>query len=762
MNNNFDFIQEYLEKMTIIQKKLVELLEKGEDNAITSFINHIREDKTFEFNSIIHLISVISNYYHRTSSFLSKIYKILSELKKDIINHFSNYEIFVIFRKNKLILLYLLEEKILIPDQTISNIISSEKYYIKKYPHYFLPEFKSFFTTEFIQRVSEESNDAFQKDPQLFYQKRKNGQNDGYLYQLIRDDSISEFVKHITFNHISFTTATVKPSIFETNSFLLKNEATLIEYSAFFGSSKIFNFLVNKKTKIKESLWMYSIYGNNPYIIHFLEENHIISDESDFYQKVYIKAVKCHHNDIMNYIKNLYYEEQKNKDNLNDIISVIKYYNFEAFPSNILDYISTEFLIASQNLPLFQLWLEKQKIDLNEKINGNISFLQYAALVNNIELCLLLLKQPETDVNFKSVCCQEEIFDNKILIRKCEDEKTALNEAIEKNNFEIVYFLLLHPDIKVNLMTNHRVIHFNSKSMSTITDELTPLEVAISKENADVVKLLLTNKDIDINQITTYSRYNNTKKIEETNEQKTAISYAISYDSFEIQKLLLEREELNVIMKLRSSTCDTNEYIDGKRVDPFDKNNQYFIKKEIKKKIKDKSYLLLAILDNKIEVVKLLLSKGIDVNTELISIQDDIAILDTMTNGSNSIDYSQNSIDEYNDDLDGLNKNIEVFKINAKSKFTKKKSQKKYNHKYFNIDKSERKGNKKPKNQYFFEEIQLHENYSECDQEEEEAVEKIVFQEIDKIESQFSEVMFDQRIQIKCFFLMKFIIQFFF
>lgn len=56
------------------------------------------------------------------------------------------------------------------------------------------------------------------------------------------------------------------------NLFLIENEPTLIEYAAFFGSIKIFNYLRIHNVDLNSSLWIYSIHSNKIQMIHLLED----------------------------------------------------------------------------------------------------------------------------------------------------------------------------------------------------------------------------------------------------------------------------------------------------------------------------------------------------------------------------------------------------------------------------------------------------------------------------------------------------------
>ena len=66
----------------------------------------------------------------------------------------------------------------------------------------------------------------------------------------------------------------IPKSIYETNGFKKLNDATLIEYAAFFGSIQIFKYLQIKGVKLTPQLWYFAIHGKNllnfayPYFLH--------------------------------------------------------------------------------------------------------------------------------------------------------------------------------------------------------------------------------------------------------------------------------------------------------------------------------------------------------------------------------------------------------------------------------------------------------------------------------------------------------------
>lgn len=132
----------FVEKWLVERKKLHDFilgyLENDESDEINfqSFISsiepfYIQENKT-ELAIFLHLISYISKNHYQLHNFFKKIELILNYFHETISRHFSNFEVFNIFMKNKKILLFLFKEKIITPDINIAMIISKDKFKKKK------------------------------------------------------------------------------------------------------------------------------------------------------------------------------------------------------------------------------------------------------------------------------------------------------------------------------------------------------------------------------------------------------------------------------------------------------------------------------------------------------------------------------------------------------------------------------------------------------------------------------------------------------
>ena len=193
-------ITEYIDNNQKLQANILNFLDNSENNEENhQLIIQIIEDQKIGENknkltSLFHLITKISNNHHRFPYFFEKIQKILLDLKDSIIKNYTNYEIFHIFKSNKRLLLFLIEEKILKIDEKIVAFISNKpsfknmtfknlsfepdkieidnKYKDYNYFEYFAPEIKPFL------------QDLEVNIPENFDELRKLGENEFEKIQL--------------------------------------------------------------------------------------------------------------------------------------------------------------------------------------------------------------------------------------------------------------------------------------------------------------------------------------------------------------------------------------------------------------------------------------------------------------------------------------------------------------------------------------------------------------------------------------------------
>lgn len=320
----YDFFNEFINDEYSTEKNYKQL---------TSYFLNNGENEMF-----FHLILRFFKYHHRTPELFAKIKQIILYFKKDITGNFTNSEIFDIFKNDKQIILFLLEEKILSLEKEIIDIILSKSDKNgKRYCHYFYPEIKSKIEETEKINIEKQLQEVDLDILNHFEDKRQNGENDSLICSFIRNDSIEEFIAYT--QKINFDLKIEIPfSIFETNPFLLKKNPTIIEYSAFYGSIQIFEYLLNNDIEITPSVWIYAIHSDNAELIHILEERYCKT--IDFFDECFNEAIKCHHNEIAQYIMDNYLTEEKinfyaEKDFDNNYINnVIRYHNYHFFPNN--------------------------------------------------------------------------------------------------------------------------------------------------------------------------------------------------------------------------------------------------------------------------------------------------------------------------------------------------------------------------------------------------------------------------------------------
>ena len=331
-----------------------------------------------ELKIFLYYISKIADNHNRTKEFFKKIGEVLNLIHNEIKTFLSNFDIFDIFKSNPRMLLSLLQNNLLEADEIIFKYMM-KYYYEKKRDQYFAflyPEFKEFLSQEDVLYYEEKISNI--KQYEIY---RQEGENENYFCSLIRNDLIDEFVEFSTRVNLQLSSP-VPFSLFESNPFLFDKETTLIEYAAFYGSIKIFQYLRLQEVTLTPSLWLYAIHSNNPEIIHLLEELQVNPKDSTFYE-CFKEAIICHHNDVANYIKECkitrydenyllesQYDWQKRKSIHEHIFD---YYNFHFMNIKSYDKQILYYLINFDYVNLIKLYLPEEFEQLDQ-IVANDSF----------------------------------------------------------------------------------------------------------------------------------------------------------------------------------------------------------------------------------------------------------------------------------------------------------------------------------------------------------------------------------------------------
>ena len=360
-------IQNYLEKMAKIHTHLLNFLddERNDDVNYQILIDIFSEmkihDNRNEIKSLLYLLLKLSTNHHRSILFFNKIERILTIFKNDIKFFFSNSEIFHIFKGSKRILLFLLEENLLKIDGFITSKFHDDRYSQMYYPIYFLPEIKPFVNEEWYENTEKENL------TEEFYKQRKEGEDEEYIMELIRKDSIDDFIVYVNKTQFPLDSE-IYLSIHDTNNYLLKNYSlTLIKYAAFFGSIQIFKYLKLNKVKITPSLLLYAIHGRNKEIFHTLEEclNDLDEDEyDDCIKKCFKESIKCHHNEFASYIEDNYLSGQSDFK----LINCIAYYNFDLIQNTLInESLFCYFCKYDYNIPV-EIFIRENSDVINSEI----------------------------------------------------------------------------------------------------------------------------------------------------------------------------------------------------------------------------------------------------------------------------------------------------------------------------------------------------------------------------------------------------------
>lgn len=347
LNNSRD-LELFLQCRKQIQSSILLFISKIEDveEHFDNIIKLIQEYEIAEnpkkLKEILLMIVSISNNSYRNFSFFSKIEQIIVYFKEKIIEYYTNTEIFNIFMSNKCLLLFLIEEKILLFNIEILQLLFENKFIKQNYILYFYPEIKIFLNENIKLEDGKKKDIEIEVD---FLEKRKIGENGNILCEIIREDRINDFISYVEECKLSLS-ETIIPSIFETNSFLLKNIPSLIEYSAFFGSIHIFQYLINNGAEITPCIWNYAIHGGNLKIIEIIKAKHINPINN---VDALIESIKCYNYCITEFILEKYFLKSQNEQFIEVFNKhCLKFYNFIIIQHsqnslNLIDYINSKY-----------------------------------------------------------------------------------------------------------------------------------------------------------------------------------------------------------------------------------------------------------------------------------------------------------------------------------------------------------------------------------------------------------------------------------
>ena len=374
-------IKEYFDQKKSIQTVLLEYIEeeKNVEENFENFLQVLKDQQVHEdyheIKEILYLINNIANNHQRTNNFYNKIERIIEVLKKDITKILKSSEIFELFKNNKRLLLFFIEERIITLDEYIVSRITSDEFLQNKYCEYFSPEIKEFID-KYSSRNSILKEEHFIKEniKEDFYERRREGENDSYLSEIIRKQETKEFIVHVNRTNLSLDSY-IETSIFETNELLMKNnkKIKIIEYAAFYGSIEIIRYMHKNGVTMTSNIWYYAIHSRDAELIKYLEDNEI-SPPEDTYESILRESIKSHHNDVSRYIINYLIDEEEMKNNIENKYEEnlfrysYEYRNYCFLPENIKHKYTFYYLCEFDYYTPVKLYLEQENIDINSTI----------------------------------------------------------------------------------------------------------------------------------------------------------------------------------------------------------------------------------------------------------------------------------------------------------------------------------------------------------------------------------------------------------
>ncbi|KAK8897711.1 hypothetical protein M9Y10_015676 [Tritrichomonas musculus] len=584
--------EDYFKKLRDIEEKLHLFLQNQDDQStnLILFIEDLQEAKLlenkYELKSFLHLVVAISNNCHRSQLFFSNIDLLLKSLYYKIQYFFTNFEIFHIFQRNKRLLLFLFNLKILKPTKEIYSVIITNKKCIEgRYLEYFFPEFESFIDKETKKSIGDQIPELKERITiDIFNQKREKGENDNYLCNLIQNDLIVDFISYVERTNISLF-STIPSSIFETNLLLINKNPTLIEYSAFYGSIQIIQYLNLQNVGLETTIWPFAIHGRNAEVIRFLEENKVKSLHNSF-QYLIVESIKCHHNEIADYFRNNFCDEEKIYDYYL-YRKALKYYNFAFFTNDMINSI-----------------INSCKFDLELNIPYYLSKYDYYLIIEFLLKCTMV----EKGIIFNRYKNILDINHQYTIYKSCTQYSGDIVDYIAINNGDIPKCQEPENNLKkiASYMFHQKEVEIYTKYEYDI-ETSTVLNIAARKGNIDIIQLLISKNEIDVNAKSTRSYKKPKKSYGDMNlyylktEEKTVLHEAIESEYIEVVQYLLNNQKVDINCK----------HIERKTYQDYLTTGSFFYDKKCEKEL-----LHFAIKKGHIGIIELLLSNPkIDINS---------------------------------------------------------------------------------------------------------------------------------------------------
>lgn len=119
-----------------------------------------------------------------------------------------------------------------------------------------------------------EYKDLYKSNVEEYRKKVESDISSIEIIDLIIRDDVSSFISYVTETNYNLNTVLRIP--IDSMYYELRiGTHSLMEIAVYFGSIQIVRWLKDKGVKLTKSLWKYVFHGNNPEIVHLLEDNHV-------------------------------------------------------------------------------------------------------------------------------------------------------------------------------------------------------------------------------------------------------------------------------------------------------------------------------------------------------------------------------------------------------------------------------------------------------------------------------------------------------
>ena len=314
----------------------------------------------YDFNDktvLRHVLATIGVAFQTRPTISDILIQLICSFSSNINDNFMPHEIYNILLCNSsnYLLLELINHHIL----TFPSICSIPHDESNSFLIYFSPEIQQNDQNKFNTEVKP----LLTIDDEKHQELRSKGVNEFPIAELIRNDDLEGFIESLS--RSSSINSKIPYSIYEKCSYINK-EPSYFEYAAFYGSVKIFKYLVSNKISPSNNLAFFAVAGGNFEIIHICEQINC-----DFTNAINA-ALLFHQKDIFNYLVNQEFDFL-----YNSVIFCIEGYNFEYF---------------------YQLF-DRNNYDKNQEICDHESLLIYTMKHLYSEFCIALISLSGLDFN---------------------------------------------------------------------------------------------------------------------------------------------------------------------------------------------------------------------------------------------------------------------------------------------------------------------------------------------------------------------------